>query len=176
MNEPLIRIFRFENISLFPEMFPNRRESFSITVHITLANESRPILRMDAQLYPPQSKKNLHLPTTSVIAVLKENAPSDPLVMELARLHAMYDRNDMRPGTARQQAAIADARHNGTLPDDDSTKIINYLKSIQLFVDDSVRDADGMPHRYGHGWVYTKIPDDELRAIKALIRTGHLPS
>lgn len=176
MDKPLTRIFRFENISLFPEMFPKRRESFSITIHMTLANEKHPILWMDAKLYPPRSKKNLHLPTKSVIAVLKANAPEDPLVRELDRLHAIYNKNDMRPGTARQQAAIADARRNGTLPDDDSTKIINYLKSIRLFVDDSVRDADGMPHRYGHGWVYTKIPDDELRAIEALIRTGCLSS
>lgn len=176
MDEPLTRIFRFENISLFPEMFPNRRESFSITIRMTLANKTRPILRMDAKLYPPRSKKNLHLPTKSVIAVLKANAKGDPLAEELTRLHAVYDRNDMHAGTTRQQAAIADARRDGTLPDNDSTKIVNYLKSIRLFVDDSVRDADGMPHRYGHGWVYTKIPDNELRAIEALIRTGCLSS
>lgn len=136
-----------------------------VTVRLNETDPARPILSMNARIKGFQG---------DAMSVLLESRATgtDPLLRELCELYDLYNDNDLHAGTARQETAIRQALLDGTLASDTYPAVSDYLKSIHLYIDDAVRDAAGKPHRYGHGWVYAAIPEDDLSRIRYLILYG----
>ena len=173
---PMNGTLRFPCVPLLPNM--RSSDLYDIELTLTLKDtEDGPALLVHTTLTPSGSHDAMLSTQASGIAVgmLRGAYPDDPYVEELTRLVAAYDRNHMHPGTERQEAAVKDAVEKGKLRQITQTGIACYLKSIRLYVDDSVRDADGSPHRYGHGWVYTGIPEDDMQKIADIISGRYMP-
>ena len=76
-----------------------------------------------------------------------------------------YHLNDMNAGTPEQSQALETwHKENGTRFD--YTKDCEYLKGINLY---EVTLNDGSLYRYGHGWLYREIPENDLNTIKLLL-------
>lgn len=136
-----------------------------VTVRLDETDPARPVFSMNAHIKGFQG---------DAMSVLLESRATgtDPLLRELCELYDLYNDNDLHAGTARQETAIRQALLDGTLTSDTYPAVSDYLKSIHLYIDDAVRDAAGRPHRYGHGWVYAAIPEDDLSRIRYLILYG----
>lgn len=87
---------------------------------------------------------------------------NDKTFMEIYRLWKLYHLNDMHAGTVEQEKAVDAWRANGNTYD--YKAVCDYLKSIGLYE----VEYNGEPYSYGHKWLYWAIPDDDLKAIKAL--------
>lgn len=168
--------FRFPNIPLLPEI--RFSDTYTIDLHLSLNEiDEKPVLLVRTLLTPTGS----HVPAISTdepniaIDMLRGAYPNDKYIDELTYYLATYDKNHMHAGTYRQEQAIKNALSQNILGDRSQTEIMNYLKSIQLYVDDSVRDADGSPHRYGHGWIYASIPESDMRRLRDIIAGEDLP-
>jgi len=70
-----------------------------------------------------------------------------------------YHLNDMNAGTLKQEEALI-VEFGNTHANDFMTHC-EYLKSIGLYEDEG--------YKYGSGWLYRAIPEDDLNVIKALI-------
>lgn len=79
-----------------------------------------------------------------------------------------YHLNDLHAGTPKQEAAIRAAIADGTLPKYDYTQAVSYLKSIELYRDESYQ-YNGEAYAYGTGWLYEAIPDNDIATIKKII-------
>lgn len=136
-----------------------------VTVRLDETHPTKPVLSMNARIKGFQG---------DAMSVLLESSASgtDPLLRELCELYNLYNDNDLHAGTTEQEMAIRQALLDGTLASDAYPAVSDYLKSIHLYIDDAVRDAAGKPHRYGHGWVYATIPEDDLSRIRYLILYG----
>lgn len=164
MSTVISRSFVFAHIRL-----PWRRKSMQavVTMRLDETDPARPVLSINARIKGFQGD--------AMSALLESRATStDPLLRELCELYDLYNDNDLHAGTARQEAAIRQALLDGTLASDAYPAVSDYLKSIHLYIDDAVRDAAGRPHRYGHGWVYAAIPEDDLSRIRYLILYGDI--
>lgn len=162
MSTVISRSFVFPRIRL-----PWRRKPMQVVVTMRLdeTDPTRPVLSMSARIKGFQGDAMSMLLESSA-------AGADPLLRELCELYDLYNDNDLHAGTARQETVIRQALLNGTLASDAYPAVSDYLKSIHLYIDDAVRDAAGKPHRYGHGWVYAVIPEDDLSRIRYLILYG----
>lgn len=89
-----------------------------------------------------------------------------PLFKEIYRFWKLYHLNDMHAGTPEQEKAVKkwSAKENCY----DYTEICNYLKSINLYE----VNYQGKPYKYGHGWLYEPIPENDLTRIKEIIEKG----
>ena len=86
---------------------------------------------------------------------------------ELFRLWNLYHLNDMNAGTREQKAALDEARANGKIKKHASyDEQCEYLKSIGMYE----VEYDGKPYKYGHGWIYYDIPQEDINKIEALLR------
>lgn len=162
MSTVISRSFVFKRIRL-----PWRRKPVQtvVTMRLDEADPTRPVLSMNARIKGFQGD--------AMDMLLKSSATgTDPLLRELCELYDLYNNNDLHAGTDGQEAAIRQALLDGTLASDTYPAVSDYLKSIHLYIDDAVRDAAGRPHRYGHGWVYAAIPEDDLSRIRCLILYG----
>lgn len=92
----------------------------------------------------------------------------NPLFKEIFRLWKSHHLNDMNAGTEEQEKAIAEWRAEGNRYD--YTKACEYLKSINLYE----VEHEGKPYKYGHGWIYRAIPNEDLELIKKIIETGNI--
>lgn len=78
----------------------------------------------------------------------------------------------MHAGTPEQEKFIAEWEAKGNKYD--YSKACEMLKNCGLYevplnVDlIGTRKADGKPYKYGHGWVISYIPEEDLKEIKAL--------
>ena len=72
----------------------------------------------------------------------------------ILRLWRRYHLNDMHTGTPKQERAIIEMY--GTL-NIDYDIICMYLKHIKLYDDNG--------YKYGHGWLYEAIPEDDEKII-----------
>lgn len=162
MSAVISRSFVFKRIRL-----PWRRKSMQaiVTVRLDETDPIKPVLSMNAHI------KGFQGDAMSVLLESKATG-TDPLLRELCELYDLYNDNDLHAGTDRQETAIRQALLDGTLASDTYPAVSDYLKSIHLYIDDAVRDAAGNPHRYGHGWVYAAIPEDDLSRIRHLILYG----
>ena len=86
---------------------------------------------------------------------------SDPLFRTLYRLWKRYHLNDMHVGTETQEKAIERWQKEGHRYD--YGEVCEYLKSIGLYEDNG--------YRYGSGWLYRPIPEEDLEIIKSIIKT-----
>ena len=162
MSAVISRSFVFERIRL-----PWRRKPVQtvVTMRLDETDQTRPVFSMNARIKGFQG---------DAMGMLLESSATgtDPLLRELCELYDLYNDNDLHAGTDGQEAAIRQALLDGTLASDAYPAVSDYLKSIHLYIDDAVRDAAGRPHRYGHGWVYAAIPEDDLSRIRYLILYG----
>lgn len=162
MSAVISRSFVFARIRL-----PWRRKPVQavVTIRLDETDPTRPVFSMNAHIKGFQG---------DAMDVLLESSATgtDPLLRELCELYDLYNDNDLHAGTAKQETAIRQALLDGTLASDAYPAVSDYLKSIHLYIDDAVRDAAGKPHRYGHGWVYAAIPEDDLSRIRYLILYG----
>ena len=67
--------------------------------------------------------------------------------------------NDMHAGTERQEEEIERWEKEGNRYDYE--KVCKHLKSVGLYDDNG--------YKYGHGWLYRNISDEDLKRIKELI-------
>lgn len=170
------RTFRFSGIYL-----PGRKRPTSILITLYLIHDgkNRPVFAVRADAREMRDAAVMALArhvarqrdeTTGTVRPLRD----DPLFAELYRLYSLYNRNDMHAGTPAQETAIRQAMRNGELNDPTRVDIVSYLKSLRLYVDETVRDAAGDAHRYGHGRIYAEIPKYDLYRIRHLIETGNI--
>lgn len=104
------------------------------------------------------------LDTIKEITSLKD----DPLFNNIFDMWKKYHLNDMHAGTPKQEAAIKKARQDGTLQSYDYDVVKSYLKSINLYYDESY-EHNGKAYAYGTGWLYEEIPPNDLEKIKKLM-------
>lgn len=170
------RTFRFSGI-----YFPGRKRPMSILITLYLIHDSknRPVFAVRANAYGLKNATAMsiawhiakqHDGMAKTAKPLRDN----PLFAELYRLYSLYNRNDLHAGTPAQEKAIQQAIHDGKLDDPTQVAIVSYLKSLRLYIDETVRDAAGEPHRYGHGRIYAEIPKYDLYRIRHLIETGNI--
>lgn len=80
--------------------------------------------------------------------------------------------NSMHAGTPEQEKALKAAVVDGIIPSLSASCYsmhCDYLKSIGLY---DVALPDGSSYRYGHGWLYEPIPDEDLAEIQNLLTYG----
>lgn len=170
------RTFRFSGIYL-----PGRKHpaSILITLYLIHDDKNRPVFAVRAGAREMRNAAVMTLAwytakqrdeTTDMMRPLRD----DPLFAELYRLYNLYNRNDLHAGTPAQEEAIRQAIRDGELNDPTQVEIVSYLKSLRLYVDETVRDAAGDAHRYGHGRIYAEIPKYDLYRIRHLIETGNI--
>ena len=82
------------------------------------------------------------------------------LYMEILGLWQRNHLNDMHAGTRAQEKAV-DEWLAGTGRRYDYGEACEYLKSIGLYEDNG--------YKYGHGWQYYDISDEDLKRIKEII-------
>lgn len=102
--------------------------------------------------------------------IAETNLGKNALFQEIYYLWKKHHLNDMHAGTPAQEKALRDAVATGALPASSNyTKQVAYLKSVQLYVDDSVKDKNGEGYRYGHSWLYQPIPAEDIERINKLL-------
>lgn len=74
-----------------------------------------------------------------------------------------YHLNDMHVGTVEQELAL-ECWHNNNGTKADFAKDCEYLKTIGLY---EVKH-NGKLYKYGSGWIYREIPQNDLEGIKEL--------
>lgn len=95
-----------------------------------------------------------------------------PLFQKIYTFWKKYHMNGMHPGTPEQEEAVAKWEAEGN--DYDYGKVCEMLKNCGLYEVPlnanliGTRKADGKPYKYGHGWVISYIPEEDLKEIKAL--------
>lgn len=87
----------------------------------------------------------------------------NPLFKELYRFWQLYHLNGLHAGTVDQEHAIEEWKKLGNKYD--YTAVCEYLKSIGLY---EVMH-EGKLYRYGSGWLYRPIPENDLNRIKEIL-------
>ena len=97
----------------------------------------------------------------------------DPVFREVYDFWKKYHLNGMNAGTPEQEAAVKEWEAAGNRYD--YTAACDMLKSRGLYEVPltanlvGTRKADGLPYKYGHGWVIAEIPENDLAKIKSLL-------
>ena len=89
-------------------------------------------------------------------------AAENEMLKEIIRLWKAYHLNDLHAGTPEQEKAVKEV-NLGLACDYD--KACDYLKSIGLYE----VEYQGKPYRYGSGWIFYPIPQDDLKKIHQLL-------
>lgn len=84
---------------------------------------------------------------------------NDSTFKQLYHLWKLYHLNDMHAGTPEQEIALERCQSK------DYDDRCNYLKLVGLYE----VEYDGKPYKYGHGWLYQPIPDDDFELIVNLL-------
>ena len=84
------------------------------------------------------------------------------LFLEIFRLWKLYHLNNRHAGTLEQEQALDEWLKTNKY---DYNKACDYLKSIGKY---EVMH-NNKPYKYGHGWIYFPIPDNDLAIIKNLL-------
>ena len=90
---------------------------------------------------------------------IKEYLPHNKLFLEIHDLWKKYHLNDMNAGKEKQTAAVKDWLAQGNRFD--YTEVCKYLESIGLLYEDG--------YKYGSGWIYRAIPEQDLKRINELM-------
>lgn len=138
---------------------------------IELENKSKgPVLSISATVYN-KYKTDIICAGQCLDTIAETNLGKNAIFQEIYDLWKKYHLNDMHAGTPAQEKALRDAVATGELSASSNyTEQVAYLKSIRLYVDDSVKDAKGEAYRYGHGWLYEPIPVEDIIRIENLLK------
>ena len=96
-----------------------------------------------------------------------------PIFCEIYDFWKKYHLNGMNAGTLEQEAAVVEWEAAGNRYD--YTAACEMLKARGLYEVPltanliGTRKADGLPYKYGHGWVIAEIPENDLAKIKSLL-------
>lgn len=96
---------------------------------------------------------------------IKKLIPHNKRFEKVYKWWEAYHLNDMNAGTKEQTQAINKAIQEGILQGYDYDKVCDYLKSINLYE----VEYQGKPYKYGHGWLYEPIPEEDLKEIKVFL-------
>ena len=88
---------------------------------------------------------------------------ANPTFQKIYRLWKLYHLNDMHAGTVEQEKALKE--HFGAHAD--YYDACNYLQSINLLV--VPNPYTGKPYKYGSGWLYREIPEEDVKIIEELL-------
>lgn len=142
------------------------RKINKVTVDIRLdeKKEGEPVFTASASIW---NSKN----TDSILAgqCLDDILPyiKSPTYKKVHRLWSLYHLNDMHAGTQEQEDAIVKYLEENKITYD-YTLICDFLKSVGLY-EVVVNNA---PYKYGHGWLYRAIPENDLQEIKNLFKNN----
>lgn len=129
-----------------------------------------PVLSISATVYNKR-KTDIICAGQCLDTIAETNLGENALFQEIYDLWKKYHLNDMHAGTPAQEKALHDAIAKGILPTSvNYTEQVAYLKSIRLYVDESVKDSKGEGYRYGHGWLYEPIPIEDIMRIQNLLK------
>ena len=86
------------------------------------------------------------------------------LFARIYRLWKLYHLNDTHAGTQEQEAALK--KHFG-----DQESIVGYEKRCAYLKSIGKYEVmhEGKPYKYGHGWIYYPIPEEDLKEMMELI-------
>ena len=88
------------------------------------------------------------------------------LFQEIYDLWSKYHLNSLHSGTPEQEKALADAKKQN-IDVSDYTKACDYLKTVNLYE----VPYEGKNYKYGSGWIYFGIPDNDLdRILKLFVK------
>lgn len=88
---------------------------------------------------------------------------NNPLFAKIYRLWKLYHLNDTHAGTQEQEAALEELYKQN--PNTGYDECCDYLKSIGKY---EVMH-NGKPYKYGHGFIYYPIPEEDLKEMMELI-------
>lgn len=95
-------------------------------------------------------------------AAFMKLAAENKVLEEIIRLWKAYHLNDLHAGTPEQEKALKEVNLGRAC---DYDKACDYLKSIGLYE----VEYQGKPYRYGSGWIFYPIPQDDLKKIHQLL-------
>lgn len=150
---------------------PNAAPDCPVYADIELRNtEKGPELSISATVYN-KDQTDIICTGQCLDTISETNLGQNTLFQEIYDLWQKHHLNDMHAGTPAQEKALKDAIENEILSKSASyTEQVAYLKSIQMYVDETVKDSKGKGYRYGHGWLYEPIPDEDIKRIEKLIK------
>lgn len=117
------------------------------------------------------------------VVKLLEDAKAPEYTLKTARficdMWEKYHLNDMHAGTPAQEAILKEAVKNGELERygaNNYEETCNYLKERGMLVDkDYTTEKFPNGYRYGCGWLFEAIPEEDLSLIKEFMVTGEVP-
>ena len=143
----------------------SKRKIHPVTVEVSLSLGNKPCFSVCGNIW--NSKKTDILCGGQCLDTIAEYIDT-PLFNEIYRLWKAYHLNDMHSGTEEQEAEL-DRWHSGSdrySYEDD----VKHLKDVNLYE----VQYDGKPYKYGSGWLYRPIPEDDLSIIKKIIMDGNI--
>lgn len=99
---------------------------------------------------------------------LKDELKDNKLFTEIYRLWESYHLNDLHAGTKEQEDAVTKWLVSGNIFE--YSKACDYLKSIGLYE----VEYEGKPYKYGTGWIYFEIKQEDLELMKKIIKDGEI--
>lgn len=150
---------------------PNATPECPAYADIELKNTPKgPVLSISATVYN-KHKKGIICCGQCLDTIADTNLGKNKIFQEIYDLWQKYHLNDMHAGTPAQEKALREAVAKRILPASSSyVKQVTYLKSIHLYVDESVLDSNGEGYRYGHSWLYEPISDEDILRIESLLK------
>lgn len=128
-----------------------------------------PVLSISATVYNKE-KTDFICAGQCLDTIAETNLGKNALFQEIYYLWKKHHLNDMHAGTPEQEKALRDAVATGALSTSSNyTEQVAYLKSVQLYVDNSIKDKNGEGYRYGHSWLYQPISDEDMTRINKLL-------
>lgn len=151
--------------------YPNTTPECPTYAEIELKNKPKgPVLSISATVYA-KHKTDVICMGQCLDTIAETNLGKNALFQEIYDLWKKYHLNDMHAGTPAQEKALHDAIEKKILPASPNyAHQVAYLKSIRLYVDESVLDSNGKGYRYGHGWLYEPIPNEDILHIENLLK------
>lgn len=106
----------------------------------------------------------------TIKSLIKEGELSaSPLLLEILELWDKYHLNYLRPGTPEQEEAVQQGFETGAIKrfqkESFYEQAVRYLKSVGLYE----VQHNGKPYRYGSDWIYSQIPEKDLKRIQEIM-------
>ena len=106
----------------------------------------------------------------TIKALIKEGElQASPLLLEIIELWGKYHLNYLKPGTPEQEEAVQKGFELGAIKrfqkESFYEQAVRHLKSVGLYE----VQHEGKPYRYGSDWIYSQIPEKDLKRIKEIM-------
>ena len=106
----------------------------------------------------------------TIKSLIKEGELSvTPILLEVLELWDKYHLNHLHPGTPEQEEAVQQGFETGAIKrfqkESFYEQAVRYLKSVGLYE----VQHNGKPYRYGSDWIYSQIPEKDLKRIQEIM-------